>query len=216
MKYGIILIFASILSSTFASTNITGIAKGYFSLIREVVEVDGKLQPKIDWVELPTGEKRPKDTAQLFDLINKSTRVYIIRSCTDTNSLMYILATYPFPPMPAGISQMDQNIFISGNIVDLELENISETQYRQSVEGLFVYKTSFSPERRSAVYAVSNEPTLLHKTVKFYKFARINSFTMAPNNAPRENWHRFYKRYNTKVIFNHNDSQREKLFEPEH
>ena len=196
------LIFAHCVSG---ETNITGIVQGSFLLIDKVCEDGEKLRPTIDWVESPSGQKRPKDTKQIFDLINKSTRVFSIKSQSETNKIMYVIAASPFPRISGGISSMEDIIFISNNIVELELDKIPETEYRQRLSNLFVYRTNSSTGRKYHEPFNANEASALYESsLGYYVLKDIRSFTMTNPKACSDNWHNLYNRYKTKIIFKDN------------
>ncbi len=202
MKYITILIAVLFANFVEGNTNLTGVVQGSFLLIDKVYEEDGKLRPAIDWIESSSGQKRPKDTKQIFELINESTRVFLIRNQSETNNIMYVIATSPFPRISGGISSMEDNIFIHGNEVDLELKEVSESEYRKKLSNLFVYRiTSSEGKKYYEPYNAKVATGLYENCARFYVLKDIYSFTMIHPEACSDNWYDLYNRYKTKIIF---------------
>ncbi len=202
MKF--ILCFTMIFFASWAvgTTNITGIVQGSYLLIDKVYEEDGQLRPAIDWFESPSGGLKQPNKEQLNDIALKSTRLFVLASSTETNQMLYVLSRPPFPKIGGRISTMEKVVFMPGNIVELELAEINESEYKKNLTGLFVNRiTSFSGRKYHEPYKAEEDPALYKNSFGFYTLKDIRSFTMTnPQDASR-NWYQLYDRNKTKIIF---------------
>ncbi len=201
MKYSISLILILFISNVLGKTNITGVVQDNFFLISDVVETNGKLRSALEIIELPSGGIDPKIIRQISDMNKKNHRVIIISDPLTTNKVIHVLATYPFPRINGGISRMDDYVFIRENVVELEVERISEAEYRQKLTGWFIYRTnSFAERKYHEPYAAQNAPALFGNSEGFFILKDIYSFTMTRPESRPDNWYTLYNRYKTKVI----------------
>ncbi len=205
MKFSLFVSILFYATCTLSETNVTGIAHSSYLLIDKVYEEDGKLRPAIDWIESSSGDKRPKDPKQLRELHTNSTRIFVLADTLKTNQMIYVIASYPFPKISGSIVSTERNIFIPGNIVELQLDKISGSHYQKKLSNLFVRRTNSSAgEKYHEPYSAEKEPALYKNSIGFYVLKDIRSFTMTNPEACSNNWYNLYNRYKTKIIIRDN------------